>query len=154
MAFNIGDRVKVKDYEDIADNLKAKNTGDDPSLWNAGKAKCCGMKGEIVDIMYSTAYGKYIYRIHFDEQEARSRADFTEEALELLQEDSVTYHFETDIAENNVVIVIMYEDNEDGSSKEIARSHGHIIHEGALGIAQATSYAMFRLYKRMEENNL
>ena len=154
MNFNIGDRVRVKDYEEIAGYLKAKNTGDDPSLWNAGKAKCCGLKGEIVDIMYSTAYEKYIYRIHFDGQEDRSRADFTEEALDLLKEDSVSYHFETDFAEDNVVIVIMYEDHEDESSKEIARGHGHIIHEGALGIAQATSYAMYRLYKRFEENNL
>lgn len=153
MAFNIGDRVRVKDYEEISDHLKVKNTSGDPSLWNAGKCKCCGLKGEIVDIMYSTAYEKYIYRIRFDDQEERSRADFTEEALELLVEDDVTYHIEIDYAENNVVIVIMYEDTEE-SSKEISRGHGHIIHEGALGIAQATSYAMYRLYKRMEENNL
>jgi hypothetical protein len=153
MTFNIGDRVRVKDYEKIPDNLKVKNTGNDPSLWSCGKSRCCGQKGEIVDIMYSTAYEKYIYRIHFDEQTERSRADFTEEALELLKEEAVTYHFETDFADDNVVIVIMYEDNEE-SSKEIARGHGHIIHEGALGIAQATSYAMYRLYKRMEENNL
>jgi hypothetical protein len=153
MAFNIGDRVKVKDYDEIPNNLKVKSTGNDPSLWSVGKAKCCGHKGEIVDIMYSTAYEKYIYRIHFDEQTERSRADFTEEALELLPENNTSYHFETDFAEDNVVIVIMYEDNED-SSKEIARGHGHIIHEGALGIAQATSYAMYKLYKRMEDNNL
>lgn len=154
MAFNIGDRVRVKDYEEIADHLKAKKTDDDPSLWNSGKAKCCGLKGEIVDIMYSTAYEKYIYRIHFDEQEGRSKADFTEEALELLKEESVSYRFETDFADN-VVVVIMYEDYEDGTSEEIGRGHGHIIHEGALGIAQATSYAMYRLYKRLEDlNNL
>lgn len=153
MEFKIGDRVRVKDYEEISDHLKKRRTEDDPSVWNAGKAKCCGLKGKIVDIMYSTAYEKYIYRIHFDEQEERSRADFTEEALELLQEDTVTYHTEIDYADDNVVIAIMYEDNGD-SSKEIARGHGHIIHEGAFGIAQATSYAMFRLYKRFEENNL
>lgn len=153
MNFNIGDRVRVKDYEEIACHLKARNTGDDPSLWNAGKSKCCGLKGNIVDAMYSNAYDKFIYRIRFDGQEERSRADFTEEALELLKEETVTYHFERHIAEDNVVIVIMYEDHED-HSKEIARGHGHIIHEGALGIAQATSYAMYRLYKRMEENNL
>lgn len=154
MAFNIGDRVRVKDYDEIPDDLKVKNADGNPSLWSVGKSKCCGQKGEIVDIMYSTAYEKYIYRIHFDGYTERSRADFTEEALELLQEDEVTYHFETDFAEDNVVIVIMYEDNED-SSKEIARGHGHIIHDGALGIAQATSYAMYKLYKRMgNENNL
>ena len=154
MAFNIGDRVRVKHYEEIADHLKQRSTDGDPSVWNAGKAKCCGLTGEIVDTMYSNAYDKYIYRIHFDGQEARSRADFTEEALVLLQEDTATYRFETDIADDNVVIVIMYEDFEDGTSREVARGHGHVIHEGALGIAQATSYAMYRLYKRMEENNL
>lgn len=154
MAFKIGDRVRVKDYEDIPDNLKVKNADGNPSLWSCGKSRCCGQKGEIVDIMYSTAYEKYIYRIHFDEQEYRSRADFTEEALELLKEDNVSYHFDIDYADDNVVIAIMYEDHEDGSSEEIARGHGHIIHEGAFGVAQATSYAMFKLYNRMKENNL
>ena len=152
MNFNIGDRVRVKDYEEIEDRFKQKSTGGDPSLWNAGKAKCCGLVGEIVDTMYSNAYDKHIYRIHFDGQESASRADFTEEALEHLKEDSVSYRFETDFAEN-IVIAIMYEDHEDGSSEEIGRGHGHIIHEGALGIAQATSYALYRLYKRFEENN-
>ena len=123
MKFNIGDRVRVKDYEEIATSLKKRKTEDDPSVWNAGKAKCCGLTGEIVDAMYSNAYDKYIYRIHFDGQENRSRADFTEEALELLEEESSTYRFETDIAEDNVVIVIMYEDYEDGTSKEIGREY-------------------------------
>ena len=131
MEFNIGDKVCVK-------------------VWND---PCNGLKGEVLDIIYSTAKKEYKYRVRFDNFENR-KADFTGEELELLKEDSVTYHHEIDIAEDNVVIVIMYEDYEDGSSKEIARGHGHIIHEGALGIAQATSYAMYRLYKRIEENNL
>lgn len=42
---------------------------------------------------------------------------------------------------DNVVLVILYEATEDGP-KELARAHGHIIHEGADGIAQAASYAM------------
>ena len=152
MNFNIGDRVRVKNYEEIEDRLKQKSTGGDPSLWNSGKAKCCGLVGEVVDAMYSNAYDKYIYRIRFDGQEAVSKADFTEESLELLKQEAVTYHFETDFAEN-IVIVIMYEDHEDGSSEEIGRGHGHIIHEGALGIAQATSYALYRLYQRLEQQN-
>lgn len=41
----------------------------------------------------------------------------------------------------NVVLVVLYEATEDGP-KELARAHGHIIHEGAEGIAQAASYAM------------
>ena len=42
---------------------------------------------------------------------------------------------------DNAVLVVLYEATEDGP-KELARAHGHIIHEGADGIAQAASYAM------------
>lgn len=125
MAFNIGDRVRLKNFDEI---------------------------GKIEDIMYSTAQEQYIYRIHFDGQDECSNADFTEDEFELLADEAVDYRFDTDIADN-VVIVIMYEVYEDGTEQEIVRGHGHIIHEGALGIAQATSYAMYRAYKRLEENN-
>lgn len=42
---------------------------------------------------------------------------------------------------DDLVLVVLYEATEDGP-KELARSHGHIIHEGVEGIAQAASYAM------------
>jgi hypothetical protein len=42
---------------------------------------------------------------------------------------------------DGLVLVVLYEATEDGP-KELARAHGYIIHEGAEGIAQATSYAM------------
>ena len=49
------------------------------------------------------------------------------------------YRVETEIADN-VVIGIIYEI--DGDLKtEVCRGHGHIIHEGAEGIAQACAYA-------------
>lgn len=41
---------------------------------------------------------------------------------------------------DDLVLVVLYEATEDGP-KELARSHGHIIHEGVEGIAQAVSYA-------------
>jgi hypothetical protein len=41
----------------------------------------------------------------------------------------------------SVVLVVLYEATEAGPV-ELARAHGHIIHEGADGIAQAASYAM------------
>lgn len=47
------------------------------------------------------------------------------------------FSFEVDIpSENNIVIVKMLADG-----NEIARGHGHLIHAGAEGIAQAMSYA-------------
>lgn len=42
---------------------------------------------------------------------------------------------------DDLVLVVLYEATEDGP-EELARSHGHIIHEGVEGIAQAASYAM------------
>jgi hypothetical protein len=54
-------------------------------------------------------------------------------------------HISIDIAEN-VVIASLYEVC-DPNMRPIAKGHGHIIHEGELGIAQAASYACMRLYK-------
>lgn len=46
---------------------------------------------------------------------------------------------------DNVVLVVLYEATESGRV-EIARGHGHIIHEGAAGVTQATSYALKRIW--------
>lgn len=57
------------------------------------------------------------------------------------------FTFEIDIPEeNNIVIVKMMADG-----KEIARGHGHVIHQGALGIAQAMSYACKRIWNDLIE---
>jgi hypothetical protein len=57
------------------------------------------------------------------------------------------YYHEIEYLEN-VVLVILYEATEDGPV-EIARGHGHIIHEGAKGITQATSYALKKIWYKM-----
>lgn len=49
---------------------------------------------------------------------------------------------------DNLVLVVLYEAQE-GGKVEIARGHGHIIHEGVKGTAQATSYAMTRIWKQV-----
>lgn len=46
---------------------------------------------------------------------------------------------------DNLVLVVLYEATESGRV-EIARGHGHIIHEGAAGVTQATSYALKRIW--------
>jgi hypothetical protein len=46
---------------------------------------------------------------------------------------------------DNVVLVVLYEATE-GGKVELARGHGHIIHEGAAGVTQATSYALKRIW--------
>ena len=49
---------------------------------------------------------------------------------------------------DNVVVAIFYEIKGEVKT-EIARGHGHIIHEGTIGIAQASSYAVKRIYQKL-----
>lgn len=50
---------------------------------------------------------------------------------------------------DSLVLVVLYEATGEGK-KELARGHGHIIHEGAAGVAQATSYAMRGIWNQMQ----
>lgn len=71
---------------------------------------------------------------------------FREEDLELkLPVKEFSMDIKIDIA-NNVVIATLYE-SAGGAQKPIGKGHGHLIHEGEVGIAQAASYACMRLYK-------
>lgn len=138
MEFNISDRVRVRQYEDLPDVIK-----------NKGLGKHAGKDGEIVDIMYSNAKDCYVYRIQFDGCDTPSRTDFVEGSFDLVSElEQATYTYEFEFAEN-LVIARFYEIKGD-SKKMIARGHGHIFHDGALGIAQAGSYALKRIYRFLE----
>lgn len=133
MEFKIGDRIITKSYQDLPAKLK-----------NTATARVCGKEGVIVDKLYSEANNVYVYRIHLDGYDAASKAAWTADALDLVPEKApVTYRFEIEIAEN-LAIARMFEE---GSDEELASGHGHIFHDGAVGIAQATSYA----FKRMTE---
>ena len=133
MEFNIGDRVRVRRFEDIPDEVKNKGIG-----------KNTGKNGEIVDIMYSNAKDCYVYRIQFDDSIRPSRTDFPEGSFDLISElEQATYKYEFEYLEN-VVVARLYEVKGD-EKKEIGLGHGHIFHSGAFGVAQAASYALKRI---------
>ena len=96
------------------------------------------IEGYVIDAMFSESTG-WTYRVQMN-----SQVFFVpEDSLELVQEFSMD--IKIDIA-GNVVIATLYED--DGSTKTpLHNGHGHIIHEGEQGIAQAASYACWQLYK-------
>jgi hypothetical protein len=146
--FNIGDRVRVKDYAEISDVDKAKSIKDKPYMWNCGKARVAGEEGVIVDKLYSEAHSRFIYFLHLDGYEKASHAQFDGNSLELIPQETVTYLHEFDYLDN-VVICRFYEVKGD-TKTEIMRGHGHIIHEGALGIAQASAYALKKIWLKME----
>lgn len=92
--------------------------------------------GVIEDKMFSEAKRCFMYIIKAYGSGRTIMKD--ESALELYVK-AKEYKVETEIADN-VVIGIIYEINGDLKT-EVCRGHGHIIHEGAEGIAQACSYA-------------
>jgi hypothetical protein len=137
MKFNIGDRVRVRKYEDIPSEVRHK-----------GMSKQSGNDGEIVDCLWSNASECYVYKIHFDGYDRPSHTEFVEEAIDLVSElDKPTYSYEFEFLEN-LVIARLYEIV--GEQKyEVARGHGHIFHDGINGIAQASSYALKKIYEEL-----
>ena len=135
--FNIGDVVVVKEYFDVPEELRTK-----------GMARLVGKKGTVVDKLYSAREECYLYSVQFDDFNTISRKSWNAEHLDLYVEKKTTYCLDMDVADG-VVIGVLYEVSEDGSETEIARGHGHIIHEGVMGIAQALSYATKKIYEKL-----
>jgi hypothetical protein len=74
MEFNIGDRVRIKRYEDL------------PEALGRGCAKLCGKDGEIIDKLWSGAKGCTVYKIHLDGYDRPSSIDFPSNAIDLVSE--------------------------------------------------------------------
>lgn len=117
--FNIGDRVLSNRY---------------------------GKTGVIEDKLYSNKLDDWMYTIKFDDSDVPFVKPLLSEDLEEIC-DNKEYGFEVFQAEN-VMVAVMYEIDGD-TKKEIKRYHGHIMHNGILGIAQAASYAMKKIYTEM-----
>ena len=115
--FNIGDRVWSKQYN---------------------------KSGVIEDKLYSNKFDDWMYTVQFDDSGVPFIKPLLGYDLELFTENK-SYRWEVFQADNNVVTAVMYEVCGD-SEKEIARHHGHIMHEGVVGVAQAASYAMKKVY--------
>lgn len=141
MKFKIGDRVKVKEYSDIPENYRTK-----------GIARLHGKVGTVTDKLYSETNGDFLYRVHFDGYERPSNVLWTDKQLYILIKKPIEYKFEFETCDN--VVVARFYEMEEGSKTEIARGHGHIIHEGDLGIVQASSYALKKIYEKMNGGTL
>ena len=100
--------------------------------------------GRVTDVMYSDARELYTYEVTNDENVSELFFEFN---LESAAQKDYRMAIEIDIAQN-VVIASMYEKDGD-NLRPLAKGHGHMIHEGELGIAQAASYACKRLYENL-----
>lgn len=142
MEFNIGERVRIRAYEDMPEGIR-----------NKGVARNSGKDGEIVDKLWSAAKDCMCYHIKLDGMAVVSNVMYTEGMFDRVSDlaSKVSYVYEFDYLEN-VVVARFYEVGEDHKT-EIARGHGHIIHEGVLGIAQASAYALKRIMYKIEGGN-
>ena len=107
-----------------------------------------GETGEIVDRMYSEKEKEYYYSVTLDTRDPEETYLFSgDELQEEVEEELVQYIVETEIL-NNVCTARVYKE-EDGKKKEVCRGHGHIIHEGDIGVVQALSYAFKKAYVKI-----
>lgn len=141
IGYNIGDRVIVKAYEDIPTESRTK-----------GMARLCGKIGVITDKLYSECFDGFVYKIHFDDFETPSKKLWSDECFMRYSVPTATYHYEFDYLDN-VVVAKFYEVKGD-TKTEIERGHGHIIHEGARGVAQASAYALKKIFEKMNGGTL
>ena len=101
--------------------------------------------GKVTDVMYSSSKDAYTYEVTNDQTAAEL---FGEDELVLVPEKKeYSMSIQIDIA-HNVVIASLFEKDGDNLNP-LAKGHGHLIHEGANGIAQAASYACKRLYENL-----
>lgn len=133
---NIGQIVKIKNFDQLPAHLQTQRL--------KGMA---GFEAEIIDRLHSEATGNDVYTLRLTGAQTVPSMTFPEEVLEIVEEDPAEYVHEIEYLDN-VVLVIFYEIKKDKKT-ELARGHGHIIHEGAKGIAQAASYAMARCYSAL-----
>ena len=102
------------------------------------------VKGNIIDRFHSELSNHECLYIFLHDNDGEEEMVYEDE-IELVEE--VTYQHEFEYLDNLVIAKFFVIK---GTSKtEIARGHGHIIHEGALGIAQASSYALKKVYENM-----
>lgn len=137
---NIGQIVKIKNFDDLPMHLQTQKY--------RGLA---GFGAEIIDRLYSEVSQTFVYTLRLTGAKTIPAMSFPEEALEVVVDDPAEYTHEIEYLDG-VVLAIFYE-IKNGKKTEIARGHGHIIHEGALGIAQATSYAMKQIYYQINDSD-
>ena len=98
----------------------------------------------VADRLYSNATREWMYRIKYDGSDTVSAGLYGHDELEKA-EDEVKWTYDITL-QQNVVVAVLSEQIGDSEPQVIARGHGHIIHDGAMGFAQAAAYALKRIW--------
>ena len=131
------------------------NIGDRVIISHSSMAHATGKRATVIDRMYSELENCNIFRVQVDGARYPESTFYKECDLSLANDSQLNYSaykVEIEVAEN-VVVATMYK--VDNGRKEIINcGHGHIMHDGHIGIAQATSYACKKLYERVNGGGL
>ena len=130
--------VEAPAKEDVTNTTKFQ-IGDRVKI--PSKSLCIGT---VTDVWHSLLQDKLMYAVQV---EGGSMGLYREDQLEPAPL-PITYSFEAHI-DGNVAVVTM---NATQGEKEwvYARGHAHIIHDGAVGEAQAISYAAKRMFESLD----
>lgn len=131
------------------------NIGDKVVISHSPMAHATGKKATVIDRMYSELANSNVFRVQIDGVRYPEATTYKESDLSLANDSTLNYSaykVEVEVAEN-IVVATMYKI--DNGKKEIVNcGHGHIMHDGCIGIAQATSYACKKLYERINGGSL
>lgn len=97
--------------------------------------------GVIEDVLYSNKTDKFIYSVHWECVGMPSRSQHDGEELYPIMDKEYRYDI---YLQENVVIAVLYE-KVGNDEFEVARGHGHIIHDGLVGFTQASAYALKKI---------
>ena len=103
--------------------------------------------GIITDIMFSYRLKENMYEVSTEDDKVLIGTFVASDLEPAPKPRDFSMDIKIDIAQN-IVIATLYE-NYDTVKKPLRRGHGHIIHDGELGVAQAASYACRRLYESL-----
>lgn len=103
--------------------------------------------GVIVDKLSSATWSDYtVYILRMDG--TTHPVQTTGDDLESTAYTEKTYSYDIKY-DDGVVVAVLYEEYADGRKYELCRGHGHLLHNNAIGFAQAASYALKRIYTSM-----
>lgn len=103
--------------------------------------------GTVCDIWHSLVQSKLMYAVDVD---GGHRGLYAEEQLEPAPI-PIEYTFSATV-ENNVAVVCMIAAQGE-KTWVYARGHAHILHDGAVGMAQAVSFAAKRMFESLDTQN-
>ena len=131
------------------------NIGDKVIITHSTMAHATGKRATVIDRLYSEKENCNLFRVRLDGQKQSESNSYKESDLSAIneavdQKDS----FSVEVAfQDNLAIATLYKSN-NGQKEVVEIGHGHVFYNGAVGIAQATSYACKKLLEKINGGSL